>query len=100
MGVDVGSGGVISEVLQQQWWVVGRVLCDAVSKRCYDVHDVLCNKKMLEDNYSSFKGYYEEAYVELGTSSRSLASHSPGPVVCKKNGPRLMQPDKRVGFPF
>lgn len=69
-------------------------------KRCYDVHDVLCNKKMLEDNYSSFKGYYEEAYVELGTSSRSLASHSPGPVVCKKNGPRLMQPDKRVGFPF
>ena len=70
-------------------------------KRCYDVHDVLCNKKMLQDSYSSFPGYYEEAFVDLGTCERSVGKgHGPGPVVCKRNGSGLMQPDKRVGFPF
>jgi hypothetical protein len=65
----------------------------------YDVHNVLCSKKMLQDNYSSFPGYYEEAYVDLGTSSFSK-DLGPGPVVYKRNGSTLMMPDKRVGFPF
>lgn len=78
-------------------------------ERCNDVHDVLCHKKMLQDNYSSFPGYYEEAYVELGSSSSPSSSsmkknnggggHGPGPVVCKRNT-TLMHPDRRVGFPF
>jgi len=55
-----------------------------------DVHDVLCNKKMLLDNYSIFPGYYDEAYVDLGMN----------PVVCKHNGSKLLDPDRRVGFPF
>ncbi len=64
----------------------------------YDIHDVLCNKTILQDNYSSFPGYYEEAQVQIGTSSSS--GIGPGPVVCKRSGSTLIQPDKRVGFPF
>jgi len=63
-----------------------------------DIHDVLCNKKVLEDSYSSFPGYYEEAQVQIGTSSSS--GIGPGPAVCKRSGSTLMQPDRRVGFPF
>jgi hypothetical protein len=69
--------------------------------RFYDVHDILCNKEMLKDNYSSFPGYYEDALVEFGaTTSSSSAVIGPGPVVCKRISSKLMQPDKRVGFPF
>lgn len=71
-------------------------------ERCNDIHDVLCHKKMLQDNYSSFPGYYEEAYVELGTPSSTKSGtggFGPGPVVCKRNT-TLMHPDRRVGFPF
>lgn len=64
----------------------------------YDIHDVLCNKTILQDNFSSFPGYYDEAQVEIGTSSSS--GIGPGPVVCKRSGSTLLQPDKRVGFPF
>ena len=87
---------ILREAMQQQ----------QEDERCNDVHDVLCHKKMLQDNYSSFAGYYEEAYVELGSSSSSPSmrnnnegGHGPGPVVCKRNT-TLMHPDRRVGFPF
>jgi len=62
-----------------------------------DVHDSLCNQKMLQDTYSAFPGYYEDAHVDLGTHSTS--GFSPGPIVQKRNH-LLMHPDKRVGFPF
>lgn len=63
-----------------------------------DVHDTLCSQKMLQDDYSSVPGYYEEAYIDVGI--QSLSCFLPGPVVHKKNR-GLMHPDKRmVGFPF
>ena len=63
-----------------------------------DVHDILCNHKLLQDNYSKFPGYYEEAYIDLGSHSTSPDSMQ-GSMVQKKNK-LLMHPDKRVGFPF
>jgi hypothetical protein len=62
-----------------------------------DVHDKLCNPKMLQDNYSIFPGYYDEAYIDVGI--QSFSSFVRGPVVRKKNR-GLMHPDTRVGFPF
>lgn len=63
-----------------------------------DVHDSLCNRKMLQDNYSTYPGYYEEAFVDLGAQSANR--FDPGPVVQKVEQFELMHPDKRVGFPF
>lgn len=60
-------------------------------------HDSLCHPKVLQDNYSKFPGYYEEAYIELGPHFTDSAGS--GTVVQKKNK-LLMHPDKRVGFPF
>uniref|UniRef100_A0A7S3PXY1 Uncharacterized protein n=1 Tax=Chaetoceros debilis TaxID=122233 RepID=A0A7S3PXY1_9STRA len=63
------------------------------------LHDSLCSKTMLKDNYSEAPGYYEDAYVDLGTLTTS--TFPPGPMVHKRNRPnQLLHPDKRVGFPF
>lgn len=62
-----------------------------------DVHDALCNQKMLEDNFSTAPGYYEESFVDL--ESHLTSGTLPGPVVQKRSR-SLMHPDKRVGFPF
>jgi len=64
-----------------------------------DVHDTLCNWKMLKDNFSTFPGYYDEAYVDLGAHS-TMSHFNPGPVVHKGDDFGLKDPDKRVGFPF
>lgn len=61
-----------------------------------DVHDTLCNTKLLEDNFSR-PGYYEDAYIDLGF--HSSGKFTAGPIVHKVNH-NLMTPDKRVGFPF
>eukprot|EP00553_Chaetoceros_curvisetus_P011245 CAMPEP_0204635148 /NCGR_PEP_ID=MMETSP0717-20131115/30918_1 /ASSEMBLY_ACC=CAM_ASM_000666 /TAXON_ID=230516 /ORGANISM="Chaetoceros curvisetus" /LENGTH=376 /DNA_ID=CAMNT_0051653809 /DNA_START=40 /DNA_END=1170 /DNA_ORIENTATION=- len=67
-----------------------------------DLHDTLCNKKMLKDNYSVAPGYYEEACVDLGANTSN--NFNPGPVAHKRNlnhnSGQLMHPDRRVGFPF
>lgn len=62
-----------------------------------DIHDGLCNSRLLEDNFSAEPGYYEYAYIDQGipTSSR----HMNGPIVQKLNND-LLNPDYRVGFPF
>jgi hypothetical protein len=62
----------------------------------------ICYEKILDDKYSALPGYYDEAYVHVGSVyNRSDTSFSPGPVVYKKNSDRrLLNPDKRVGFPF
>lgn len=65
------------------------------------IDDGLCSKDILKDEFSSAgPGYYEEALIN--TTSRSFGSRHLGPVVAKKSGSgnRLMNPDKRVGFPF
>ncbi len=70
-----------------------------------DLHDSLCNQKLLQDNYSKFEGYYEEAHIDLGSISHS-SSGGPGGTMqsqdsmVHKNNKLLMHPDKRVGFPF
>mmetsp|Transcript_17808 Transcript_17808/g.21778 ORF Transcript_17808/g.21778 Transcript_17808/m.21778 type:complete len:516 (+) Transcript_17808:710-2257(+) len=64
----------------------------------YDVHDMLCNRKVLQDTYSSFPGYYEEAYIDLGHSYPTTTGADP--VVMKRSGSALIEPDSRVGFPF
>jgi hypothetical protein len=61
-----------------------------------DVHDTLCNTRLLEDNFSR-PGYYEDAYIDLGF--HSSGKFTAGPIVHKVNH-NLMTPDKRVGFPF
>ena len=63
-----------------------------------DVNDILCNQKLLQDNYSKFPGYYEEAYIDLESHYTSPDSIQES-MVQKKNK-LLMHPDKRVGFPF
>lgn len=62
------------------------------------LHDCLCHPKILQDNYSAFPGYYEEAFIDMGYGGVSGGT-LPGPVAQKKNK-TLMRPDKRVGFPF
>jgi len=60
-----------------------------------DVDDVLCSESVLEDNYSTVPGYYDECLLDVGRSQFSHGS------VSRKNGRRgLLAPDKRVGFPF
>jgi hypothetical protein len=62
--------------------------------------DVLSDCKVLKDSYSKIPGYYEEAFIDIGTNNlNSYSNFSPGPVVYKKSL-ELMHPDKRVGFPF
>jgi len=62
--------------------------------------EVLSDCKVLKDKYSKVPGYYEEAFIHLGTNHLNPYSNfAPGPVVYKKNE-ELMHPDKRVGFPF
>jgi hypothetical protein len=63
-----------------------------------DVNDILCNQKLLQDNYSKFPGYYEEAYIDLESHYTSPDAIQES-MVQKKNK-LLMHPDKRVGFPF
>lgn len=60
-----------------------------------DLRDGLCCQKMLQDNYSETPGYYDEAFIDVGINTMNYA----GPVVHKRNY-KLLQPDKRVGFPF
>lgn len=62
-----------------------------------NVHDCLCHPKILEDNFSVFPGYYEEAFIDMGRDG--VGSGLPGSVVQKKHH-MLIPPDKRVGFPF
>lgn len=79
-------------VLSNRYYRIEEEECDV-----HDRHDRLCNPKMLQDNYSTFPGYYEEAYIDVGI--QSFGGVVPGPVVHKKNR-GLMHPDTRVGFPF
>lgn len=63
-----------------------------------DVHDSLCNQILLKDNYTTFPGYYDEAYVDVGAKSSGLDGMQQTAV--QKKDKLLMVPDKRVGFPF
>lgn len=55
----------------------------------------LCSRDMLQDDFSSRSGYYEEAIVETGRRVSYMQQF-----VAKKRKTRLMEPDSRVGFPF
>jgi len=59
--------------------------------------DVLCSEAMLEDNYSAVRGYYDEVFVNIGTTKYSRI---PSVVRKRANRKRLLTPDRRVGFPF
>lgn len=82
---------------QQQHHSYKRSLSDPDYDDGCNLHDCLCHPKILEDNFSIFPGYYEEAFIDMGRDG--VGSVLPGPVVQKKNR-TLMPPDKRVGFPF
>lgn len=66
-----------------------------------DLDTTLCSKQVLRDNFSIFPGYYDEAFLDLGNATKSPGNSFsiPGSVVYK-NSKILMDPDKRVGFPF
>jgi hypothetical protein len=53
---------------------------------------------MLEDCFSAEgPGYYDEAVIETG---RGLVPWTESFVAKKRNPHALLEPDKRVGFPF
>lgn len=94
------SGGIPRSVSNAHMMMQHTVLAHRnykIEEEECDVHDKLCNPKMLQDNYSIFPGYYEEAYIDVGI--QSFSGFVPGPVVHKKNR-GLMHPDTRVGPPF
>lgn len=57
----------------------------------------LCSRDMLQDDFSSKLGYYDEAVVETG---RGRVSYMQQFVAKKKDPSHLLEPDSRVGFPF
>ena len=62
---------------------------------------LLCGTDMLEDRFSAVSGYYDEAYIDVG--NMEVFHYAPSPVykkVTKDGRPKLIDPDKRVGFPF
>ena len=57
----------------------------------------LCNRPILEDRFwKEGSGYYDEALIDLGVGSLPF----PGGTVAKKTNSRLLDPDRRAGFPF
>lgn len=63
-------------------------------------NSTLCSDLVLRDNFSLFPGYYDEAYLDSSSATVPGKPYSiPGSVV-QKTSKRLMDPDKRVGFPF
>mmetsp|Transcript_29151 Transcript_29151/g.44076 ORF Transcript_29151/g.44076 Transcript_29151/m.44076 type:complete len:504 (-) Transcript_29151:187-1698(-) len=65
-----------------------------------DFNTTLCSELVLQDNFSLFPGYYDEAYLDSGNAEGTRNSFSiSGPVV-QKTSECLLDPDKRVGFPF
>lgn len=62
---------------------------------------LLCGADMLEDRFSAVSGYYDEAYVDVG--NMEVFHYAPSPVykkVTKDGKAKLIDPDRRVGFPF
>jgi hypothetical protein len=58
----------------------------------------LCTREMLEDRFSrEGPGYYDEAVIETG---RGMVPWTEYFVAKKRNPHVLLEPDKRVGFPF
>jgi hypothetical protein len=64
-------------------------------KRDYVDGDCLCDKAVLEDDFSRAGGYYDEATIDM-----CLRSHFGQMVATKHGSHHLLDPDHRVGFPF
>jgi len=64
-----------------------------------DFDDVLCSESILEDNYSTVPGYYDEFLLDVGSFSRRRPQLSPN-ALRKNQRSGLLNPDKRNGFPF
>jgi hypothetical protein len=71
-------------------------ICGDDEMQDYVDGDSLCNRAILEDQFSlAGPGYYDEAVIGVGLSNPTWQ------VVAKKYGnQRLLDPDHRVGFPF